>query len=210
MEKLSKQSIKEYFVEKSNALPLTTLNSLFKRSDISFEIIGDNREVNLSLKVPLNSYNQPSRKNLNFSVLEKSVMILVVAESGFTVFSYIFIPNKEFDEQLIGGFLTAVNALGSEVFIGSGKIERIVYKEFNLIFRSNDPITFCYVFKGQNASVSKKLDQFMHEIISYRKLWDQLLCSSKTGMSLSSSSKLKMEEFSKKHFSPFFSRLKES
>ena len=55
----------------------------------------------------------PSR---NEQGVEEPVMVLIIDRSGLTLYSYSFNLDKHFNEQLIGGYLSALYAFGNEVF----------------------------------------------------------------------------------------------
>ncbi|WP_455463509.1 hypothetical protein [Candidatus Hodarchaeum mangrovi] len=70
-------------------------------------------------------------------------------ENGLCVYSKRFNEQK-FEEQLLSGIISAVNSIMKNAFasISGGSIERIKYKEYNLIFKEKSPLLFCYVFKA--------------------------------------------------------------
>jgi tetratricopeptide (TPR) repeat protein len=81
---------------------------------------------------------------------EKPVLLLVLNDSGITVFNKRFIRDTMVNEQLIGGFLTASSAGMTQALSGQGSIERIKYGDFTLIFKNVEELSFCYVFQGKS------------------------------------------------------------
>lgn len=114
---------------------------------------------------------------------EEPIMLLIMAESGLTLFSKAF-GEKQMDEQLIGGFLTAVTSFGTEVFSGSGAIDRIQYKEYTVASKAFDTMMFCYMFKGQSYFALQKLDQLMVAAHNAGAVWSGLIRALEIGQTL--------------------------
>ncbi|MFQ5980461.1 MAG: tetratricopeptide repeat protein [Candidatus Heimdallarchaeota archaeon] len=115
---------------------------------------------------------------------EEPVMLLILAESGLTMFSQTFGDDSQLDDQLVGGFLTAVTGFGAEVFSGSGAIDRIQYQDYTVASKTISSMMFCYMFKGQSYSALQKLDQFMDVIQENSPIWDGLARTLTTGQTL--------------------------
>ncbi|MFX0114930.1 MAG: tetratricopeptide repeat protein [Candidatus Hodarchaeota archaeon] len=115
---------------------------------------------------------------------EEPVMLLVMAESGLTLFSRAFGDESQLDDQLVGGFLTAVTGFGAEVFSGSGAIDRIQYQDYTVASKIAESMMFCYMFKGQSYSALQKLDQFMETVQDATPIWDGLTRALRTGQTL--------------------------
>ncbi|MFQ5980401.1 MAG: tetratricopeptide repeat protein [Candidatus Heimdallarchaeota archaeon] len=95
---------------------------------------------------------------------EDPVMLLIVANNGLSLYSRSFLPESLVNGYLVGSFLTAIKAFGSEVFAGSETVDRIMYQKHTLAMKAHENMMFCYVFKGQSYSALKKLDQFMETV----------------------------------------------
>ncbi|MFQ5820735.1 MAG: hypothetical protein ACE5I5_12155, partial [Candidatus Heimdallarchaeota archaeon] len=77
-------------------------------------------------------------------------------------------------EQLIAGFLTAINALVRDAFAASGSIERIKHQEHTLLLKAVEPFLVSYVFQGPSYFALKKLDQFTEALQASPKVWQAL------------------------------------
>lgn len=107
---------------------------------------------------------------------EEPVVILIMEESGLTLFSCKFRAFDQINDQLIGGLLTAINAFGNEIFKGSGIIDHIAYQDYTLIMRLVDSFTFCYVFKGKSHVVAlSKLENFIFQVRNTISIWKYLI-----------------------------------
>lgn len=105
---------------------------------------------------------------------EEAILLIVSSESGICLYSRRFFQKSKIDDQLIGGFLTAINNFGREALSTHGSIERIKHGEFTLLIKSKSRVIFCYVFKGSSYSASQKLEGFVHEIYNSKELWQKL------------------------------------
>jgi hypothetical protein len=102
-------------------------------------------------------------------------VILIMEKSGITLFSCQFELGNQIEDQLISGFLTAINAFGNEIFNVTGTLDQISYNEFNIIMRSIEEFTFCYIFKNQNSFVQvKKLETFISRLRKVDSIWNRL------------------------------------
>jgi tetratricopeptide (TPR) repeat protein len=112
---------------------------------------------------------------------EEPVILMILSESGLSIFSKDFKSAVDLDDQLIGGFLTAINAFGKEIFSGSEIIDRIMYKDFVVSLRALESLLFCYVFKGNSYYAVKKLESFASRTKDQEKIWSSLVESTETG-----------------------------
>jgi hypothetical protein len=97
------------------------------------------------------------------------------------------------DHILISGFISAINtaltnfmmeAFDNEISDLKDKhlpVERIKYKDYTLVMEFNDPLLFCYVFKGESYSAMQKLDRFIANAHGSTKIWESLKRASTTG-----------------------------
>lgn len=125
---------------------------------------------------------------------EEPVMLLIMAQSGLTLYSQSFEEDQQMDDQLIGGFLTAVTSFGTEVFSGSGAIDRIQYQEYTVASKILESMMFCYMFKGQSYSAIQKLDQFMDEVQDISPVWEGLARALQTGQTLDEPEEVRLGE----------------
>lgn len=107
-------------------------------------------------------------------VPEESVLLVILAESGLTLFSMQFESEQKINEQLVGGFLTAINTFCRETFSSAGSLERIKHQEYTVLMKAIGGLMFCYVFKGQSYSALHKLEEFIHLLETEKNLLDQL------------------------------------
>ena len=105
------------------------------------------------------------------------VSILILEDRGTTIFSKHFsLDNYTMaDDQIIGGFLTAINSFMQNTFSSTGYLERIKHEDYTLILKTNPPFTFCYVFKGQSYSAMKKLNLFITQVKESDSIWGSFL-----------------------------------
>lgn len=115
-------------------------------------------------------------------VEEEPIMLIILSEDGFLVYSKTFALTAEVSERMIGGFVQAVQRISHEVF--SQALDRIKFETYTLLIRSKDPLTFCYICKGQSYSAQQKLDQFIDDVVSRSAVWDPMLELAKTGRPL--------------------------
>ncbi|MHA2362854.1 MAG: tetratricopeptide repeat protein [Candidatus Hodarchaeales archaeon] len=110
---------------------------------------------------------------------EIPAFVLIIAPSGISIFinSFQKETSKKVDDQLIAGFLSAINMFGQEVFTTTGSIDRIKYGEYTVVIRSKEPLLFGYSFKGQSYTAIKKLEQFMKSVKESETNWNNLLIS---------------------------------
>ncbi|MCG3218256.1 MAG: tetratricopeptide repeat protein [Candidatus Heimdallarchaeota archaeon] len=124
---------------------------------------------------------------------EEPVLLLLTSTSGIPAFSKQFLPESELDDILISGFISAINtaltsfmmeAFDNEVTDIKEKhlpVERIKYKDYTLVMEFNDPLLFCYVFKGESYSAMQKLDKFITNALESSLIWESLQKASTTG-----------------------------
>ena len=93
---------------------------------------------------------------------EEPVLFIVLQKNGLPAFSFNFNKEIHMDNQLIGGFISAVNTFGRELFATEGQVERIKHGEFTLISKAVlENFTFCYAFKGPSFLATKKFDELI-------------------------------------------------
>ncbi|MFW9855057.1 MAG: tetratricopeptide repeat protein [Candidatus Thorarchaeota archaeon] len=105
---------------------------------------------------------------------EQPLMLLILDEGGISIFSKNF-GTEPLKEQLIAGFLNAINAFMQEAFSVSGSIERIKHRENTLLLKTIEPFLFCYAFQGQSYSALQKLEKFIDNIQASDELWNALV-----------------------------------
>ncbi|NHJ86873.1 MAG: tetratricopeptide repeat protein [Asgard group archaeon] len=116
------------------------------------------------------------KKQVDIPVLqeEEPVLLIIVYEGGVTVFSKKFSQKEMIDEMFVGGFLTAIDAFMHQTFATGGSIERIQHQEYTLLLKGENPLLFCYVFKGHSFTAIQKLDQIVIELKKAPTIWNSL------------------------------------
>ena len=132
---------------------------------------------------------------------EKPILLLIVAEEGIPLFSQYFVPEAQFNDLLVGGFLTAINNFMQEAFATKGSIERIKHQDYNLVLQFEESLRFCYVFKGPSYGAMQKLTNFIHEIkTSSNKKLVQALFNKKSSQKIKQPQKTTIEKLAKSIF----------
>jgi len=134
---------------------------------------------------------------------EEPVLLLIVAEEGIPLFSQNFGQENQFDDLLVGGFLTAINSFMQEAFATEGSIERIKHQDYTLVLQFKETLRFCYVFKGPSYGAMSKLSNFIHqlEMPSQVKIV-QALTDKENSQKLKQTDKFALGKLAKKIFLP--------
>lgn len=114
--------------------------------------------------------------------IEDPILFIIQDPGGTSMFSKKFLPDSEFDEQLISAFLFAINNFMQETFAGKGSIERITYLDYTLLFKPKDPLLICYAFRGRSYAAQQKLDFFTENLEQSKSIWQSLINYTKTGL----------------------------
>lgn len=106
---------------------------------------------------------------------EEPVLLIIVYEGGVTIYSKKFSQKEMIDEMFVGGFLTAIDSFMHQTFTTDGSIERIKHQEYTLLLKGEQPLRFCYVFKGQSFTAIQKLDKIIGELKKSITIWHALV-----------------------------------
>ncbi|MCF2144706.1 MAG: tetratricopeptide repeat protein [Candidatus Heimdallarchaeota archaeon] len=123
---------------------------------------------------------------------EEPVYIAILSKDGGAIYAKTFKTKENIDDQLIGGFLTAMNSFLTEAFSTSGSIERIKHKEYTFVLKPEESFLFCYVFKGNSYYAMQKLEQFIQKVKEENEIWQIFQNFVKTGMIISTNFKEKV------------------
>ncbi len=93
---------------------------------------------------------------------EDPVMLLILTEGGNLLFSKKFKEDFSFEDDILGGFLTTVNYIISEVF--SEGLDRAVFGQYTLLMMPLQPFLVCYIFKGASYYAYHKIKNFLNSI----------------------------------------------
>lgn len=103
---------------------------------------------------------------------EKPGLLLIIGEGGFPLFSTLFSEQYTIEEDIISGFLSAINSFISEVF--SKGLDRAKFGDDTLLMQSVNGFSVCYVFRGQTYLAKQKLTRFTESIRNIKSIWDTL------------------------------------
>ncbi|MCK4383708.1 MAG: tetratricopeptide repeat protein, partial [Candidatus Lokiarchaeota archaeon] len=89
---------------------------------------------------------------------EDPVLLLIVAEGGILLFSYPFSDEIKVNDELFGGFLSAITTFSDEAL--SEGLDRAKFGQYTVLMKNITNFSFCYLFKGQSYLAQKKLSNF--------------------------------------------------
>ncbi|MFW9902670.1 MAG: tetratricopeptide repeat protein [Candidatus Thorarchaeota archaeon] len=93
---------------------------------------------------------------------EQPILLLVLEEAGVTIFSHIFTKEWSHDDDLVGGFLSAINSFSGELF--SEGLDRAKFGQHTVLMKSFETFSTCYLFKGDSYPAQKKINNFIEQI----------------------------------------------
>lgn len=93
---------------------------------------------------------------------EDPMILLVLSEGGVPIFSHIFSQNWAFEDDLVGGFLSAINSFSGELF--SEGLDRANFGQHTVLMKPFSSFSVCYLFKGQSYLANKKIKKFIGTI----------------------------------------------
>jgi len=99
-------------------------------------------------------------------------MLLILTEGGNILFSRKFIEDFSFEDDILGGFLTTINYIISEVF--SEGLDRAVFGQYTLLMIPVQPFLACYIFKGDSYFARNKINNFLDSIQNDSLIWQSL------------------------------------
>ncbi len=93
--------------------------------------------------------------------------ILIIMSSGILCYSKTFFGEDKLDNDLVGGFLTAINSIAKE--IGGGTIESLNFRNFNYIYTHDDEKLCMFIIvtdiDDTEEEAREKLDLLKNEFI---------------------------------------------
>jgi len=92
---------------------------------------------------------------------EEPVLLLIITVGGILLFSYPFSDEIKIDDELFGGFLSAITSFSDEVF--SEGLDRAKFGQYTILMKDIAEFSFCYVFKGQTYLAQKKFADFIED-----------------------------------------------
>ncbi|MFW9783933.1 MAG: tetratricopeptide repeat protein, partial [Candidatus Heimdallarchaeota archaeon] len=133
----------------------------------------------LDARVRLSGLNEQIEKMIQKRVInvpdlsdEVPVLLFIVSEGGTPFFSQSFEEDKNFEDHLFGGFLSAINSFMDEMF--SEGLDRASFGDYTLLMNSISPFFMCYIFKGQSYTAHQRLLYFIDKLRSDKEVWQSL------------------------------------
>ncbi|MFQ5819890.1 MAG: tetratricopeptide repeat protein [Candidatus Heimdallarchaeota archaeon] len=115
---------------------------------------------------------------------EEPLLLMVLTESGISIFTKKFELGQQLDDQLIGGLLTAINAFGKDVFSEEEGVDRVMYHGYTVVVKPLNSMLICYMFKGYSYLALQKLEQFVEGVQASSEIWETLSTGTKTDAAL--------------------------
>ncbi|MFX0091977.1 MAG: tetratricopeptide repeat protein [Candidatus Hodarchaeota archaeon] len=139
-----------------------------------------------------------SIEQLNLPI-EEPVLFLITNEGGICLFSKTFPTNKTLEDQLVGGFLSAVNSFSTQVF--SCSIDRIKFGDYTILMKPEESLLICYVFRGGSSYLAQqKLSHFTNNVRNNLVVWEGLNQASQRIRSLELSTQKILENYAMEIF----------
>jgi len=136
-------------------------------------------EVSLSKRLELTGLNEQMEKMVKRGTIEvpeiskeDPIMLLILTEGGDLLFSKRFVEDISFEDDILGGFLTAVNYFITEVF--SEGLERAIFGHYTLLMMPLQPFLVFYIFKGYSYYAYQKIKNFLDSIQNDSVIWQSL------------------------------------
>ncbi|MHA1461246.1 MAG: tetratricopeptide repeat protein [Promethearchaeota archaeon] len=100
---------------------------------------------------------------------EEPILLLVLSEGGIAIFSHVFSKEWSFEDDLFGGFLSAINSFSGELF--SKGLDRAKFGEHTVLMKSVASFSICYLFKGQSYLAQKRINNFIKQFENTTEIW---------------------------------------
>ncbi|MFX1241391.1 MAG: tetratricopeptide repeat protein, partial [Promethearchaeota archaeon] len=172
------QKIAENFGNKRLAMKISNEHDKLLRHIEMWKSLKES-DVPLSKRLELTGLNEQienmvKRRMIEVPEISKEdpVMLLILTEGGNLLFSKKFIEDFSFEDDILGGFLTAVNYFISEVF--SEGLDRAVFGQYTLLMMPLRPFLVCYIFKGDSYFAHHKINNFLDSIQNDSHIWQSL------------------------------------
>ncbi|MFX1327271.1 MAG: tetratricopeptide repeat protein [Promethearchaeota archaeon] len=137
-------------------------------------------EINFSERLELTGLNEQMENMVKKRIIEvpeiskeDPIMLLILTEGGNLLFSKKFVEDFSFEDNILGGFLTTINYIISEVF--SEGLDRAVFGQYTLLMMPIEPFLICYIFKGHSYFAYHKTKNFLNTIQNDSVIWQSLL-----------------------------------
>ncbi|MHA2037998.1 MAG: hypothetical protein ACW98X_16295 [Promethearchaeota archaeon] len=125
----------------------------------------ENKEITMTERMNIASLDDTldliqGRRAVNAPNLidEEPVLLLIITIGGVLLFSYPFSDDVKVDDELFGGFLSAITAFSGEAL--SEELDRVKFGQYTVLMENIAEFSFCYLFKGQTYVAQKKFSNF--------------------------------------------------
>ena len=115
---------------------------------------------------------------------EKPVLVMIMSESGISLYVKIFDEQWSVNEELFSGFLSAFNSFSHEIF--SKGFDRAVFGEYSILMKHIPPFMVSYIFLGQSYLAKQRFSKFTENIQKTESILNKLNHSLNTGLVLNS------------------------
>ncbi len=105
---------------------------------------------------------------------ETPQMISIFTENGLSLYSYSFNSESKTDDQILAGFLTAINEFGKQMFTGDTtgtNIEQLKFNNSMILLKKEHNINITYIFNGPSYYALKKLSDLVDKVKSASEIW---------------------------------------
>ena len=106
---------------------------------------------------------------------ETPILLNIMNETGPNIFTYKFLKDWQYDNQLFGALLSAFQSFSGEFFAES--FDRAKFGKYNMLLKHAHPVIICYVFEGKSFLAKQKINHFMKLLRKNQMAWDCLVRS---------------------------------
>ena len=122
---------------------------------------------------------------------EEPISFFILDEGGLRIASIDFCRRERVDENLVAGFLSAIQSFSNEVFAQT--INQIRLDDYTLLVKAYPPFTFVYVFRGPVEPAEEKLNWIIVHLSGAPKEWSAIADTRYTGRVLSDDTRYSVE-----------------
>ncbi len=111
---------------------------------------------------------------------ESPILLLVMTNSGISIYTKIFNKEWEISENLCSSFLSAFNTFSKQIF--SEGLDRANFGKYTILMTRTPPLIVCYVFEGQSFLAQQKFSKFIETLHESEQIWKKLTSSNRIGL----------------------------
>ncbi len=128
---------------------------------------------------------------------EEPSLIMLLTDSGTSIYARNFTNEITTPEQLIAGYLSALDSLGSNIISSSGIVSSVKFEDkytflITNLSKEDFSIRFCYIYKGMSYYASTRLTKFSQEILKNTQVWNEIVLSQKEGKKMQKNEHLEL------------------